>query len=189
MNTLVKFKKVIFYLLYIILIPIILYDLYLIIQNNLHPDTTPELFGIKTFNIISGSMEPGIKIDDIIFVKTVKQYEIQKKDIITFVIDNETITHRVINVEIKDNKFIYTTKGDKNEVSDIEKIEFDQIEGKYIGRIPKMGILVNLLKNKIVFFVILIVLILCYYLQRKSIHRKIKRKEKRIRFDNRIKEF
>ena len=153
------------------------------------PNTTPELFGIKTFNIISRSMEPKIKIYDVIFVKKVEQYEIQKKDIITFVIDNEIITHRVINIEIKDNKFIYTTKGDKNEVSDIEKIEFSQIEGKYIGRIPKIGLLVNLLKNKIVFFIILIVLILCYYFQRKSIHRKIKRKEKRIKFDNKMKEF
>ena len=82
---------------------------------------------------------------------------------------------------------VYTTKGDRNEVSDTEKIEFGQIEGKYLFRIPKLGKLSNWLKNKVVFSVILIILCIGYIMQRILLYRKVdrkeRRKEKRIKFE------
>lgn len=177
------YKNVLIYLLYIIIIPIIIYDMFLIIQTLIKPGVTPNFFGYKTFSIISGSMEPKIVVDDIVIVKNVDKNQIRVNDIITFKTENEIITHRVIKIELIDNNLIYTTKGDSNEVTDIEKIEYNQIEGKYVGKIPKIGKLLTLLKNKLVFSIILILLIISYILQRKNIQRKIKRKEKRQKYE------
>ena len=177
------YKNVLIYLLYIIIIPIIIYDMFLIIQTLIKPGITPDFFGYKTFSIISGSMEPKIVVDDIVIVKNVDKNQIRVNDIITFKTENEIITHRVIKIELIDNNLIYTTKGDSNEVTDIEKIEYNQIEGKYVGKIPKIGKLLTLLKNKLVFSIILILLIISYILQRKNIQKKIKRKEKRQKYE------
>lgn len=177
------YKNVLIYLLYIIIIPIIIYDMFLIIQTLIKPGVTPDFFGYKTFSIISGSMEPKIVVDDIVIVKNVDKNQIRVNDIITFKTENEIITHRVIKIELIDNNLIYTTKGDSNEVTDIEKIEYNQIEGKYVGKIPKIGKLLTLLKNKLVFSIILILLIISYILQRKNIQKKIKRKEKRQKYE------
>lgn len=177
------FKNLLIYILYIIIIPVIIYDLFLIVQTIVKPGVTPDFFGFRTFSIITGSMEPVINIDDIVIVKKVDRIDIQNGDIITFTIENETITHRVLNISFVDGELIYTTKGDKNEVTDIEKIKYNQIEGKYITKIPKAGKLLTFLKNKFVFGTILVILILSYCLQRKHISKKIERKEKREKYE------
>lgn len=177
------YKNLLIYALYIIIIPIIIYDMFLIIQTLLKPGVTPDFFGYKTFSIISGSMEPKININDIVIVKNVDKNQIKINDIITFKTENDTVTHRVINIKLIDNELIYTTKGDSNEVTDIEKIEYNQIEGKYVGKIPKIGKLLSLLKNKYIFSLILIFLIISYMLQKKNIQKKITRKEKRQKYE------
>ena len=176
-------KNILITLLYIIIIPIILYDMFLIIQTWVSPNSTPNMFGIKTFSIISGSMEPTIKKNDIVIVKKVQQSEIKTNDIITFNLENEIVTHRVIKIEKIDGQIIYTTKGDSNEVSDLRKIQYNQIEGKYIGKISKVGKLFTLLKNKIIFGIVLFVLVICYMWQRKSIAKKVERKKKREKYE------
>lgn len=180
-------KAIIINILYIIIIPIIVYDLILIVQAERNPEVTPSAFGIKTFTIISGSMSPVINIDDIIIVEECSKSDLELNDIITFKIDNEIITHRIINIQNVDGRLVYITKGDRNEVSDTEKIEFGQIEGKYLFRIPKLGKLSNWLKNKVVFGFILTFLCMGYIMQRILLYRKVdrkeRRKEKRIKFE------
>ena len=179
----VNIKSVLSNILYIIIIPIILYDVILIIKTIINPSVTPDFLGIKTFSIVSGSMKPTINIDDIIIVKECGMEELEINDIITFNVDNELITHRIINTEYIDNNLIYTTKGDNNEVTDIKKITYNQIEGKYVGKIPKLGKLLNFIKNKYVFYSILCVLLVCVYEEKKQINRRINRKQKRIKYE------
>ncbi len=87
-------------ILYIILIPIIIFNLTLIIKSFINPNQTPDFFGYKSFVIMSGSMEPTIKKGDAILVKEVPENEIRLNDIISFTIttnQNKTnVTHRVI---------------------------------------------------------------------------------------------
>lgn len=170
-------------LLYIIVIPIIIYDIILIAQTSINPNEIPNIFGIKTFNIISGSMQPNIDIDDVILVKECEEINLNINDIIAYKKDNEVISHRIIAIENINNKRIYTTKGDNNEVADTEKVEFKQIEGKYICKIPKVGKILNFLKNKIVFGIIFTFLVMAYIYEKKKISKRIKRKEKREKFE------
>lgn len=175
--------SVLIYMLYIIIIPIIIYDMFLVAQTIINPNKTPDFFGYKTFCIVTGSMEPTIKIDDIVIVKKEDKKSIQKNDIITFKLENEIVTHRVIDIAYNNGTLIYTTKGDQNDVTDIENVEFEQIEGKYVTKISKIGKILSILKNKYIFCLILILLIICYIIQRKNLQKKKERKNKREEYE------
>ena len=59
----IKFAvNLLIYMLYTIIIPIILYDMFLIIHTIINPNSTPDIFGYKTFSIVSGSMGAMIAI-------------------------------------------------------------------------------------------------------------------------------
>ena len=175
--------NILIYVLYIIIIPIILYDVFLIIQTIIKPGITPDIFGYKTFTIISRSMEPIINKDDVIIVKSVDKLKIQTNDIITYKVEGEIVTHRVIDYRVLNDEIIYTTKGDSNEVTDIHEVKYSDVEGKYVNKIPKVGRLFSLLKNKYVFSLIFILLIICYIIQKKTTQKKIERKEKRKEYE------
>ena len=176
-------KSLLIKLLYIVIIPIILYDVILIIQSIANPDITPSVFGIKTFTIVSRSMEPTLEINDVIFVKEYDINKLQEGDIIAFVQDEDIITHRIEKIEINEKKRLFITKGDSNNTTDLKKINEFQIEGKYIGKIPKIGKIFSLLKNKYVFIIVIVILIICYLLERKKLNKKIERKKKREKYD------
>ena len=176
-------KDALIKILYVVMIPILIYDVFLIAQTIIKPDDTPSIFGIKTFSIISGSMEPALSINDIVLIKEVSASELKINDIISFKIDGEVITHRILNVEIENSEYTYTTKGDSNDVADLKKIKYNQVEGKYIGKIPKMGKIFGYLKNETVFIIILTILILSYVHQKNKLSRKIERKGKRRKWE------
>ena len=83
------------------------------------------LFGFRVYRIVSGSMSPTININDIVIVKKQNKYKIG--DIVTYKIDNDFVTHRIISMD--NNQVI--TKGDANNVCD-DKIDKDSIIGKVI---------------------------------------------------------
>ena len=166
-------------LLYIIIIPIIIYDMILIVQSIIKPNVTPSIFGIKTFTIISNSMNPIFEIDDVIFVKKINANQLQKGDIISFVQGRDIITHRIESIEKRNNEITFITKGDANNTTDINNVNVSQIEGKYIFKISKLGKVLSILKNKVVFFVIIVILIVCYIIEKNKISKKIERKQKR----------
>lgn len=177
-------KNILTKLIYILLLPIIIYDLAIIIQTIQNPNETPSIFGIKTFCIISGSMEPAIQVNDVVLIKEVPQSEINKGDIISFNSAGEIITHRIINIEISNSgELLYTTQGDANNIEDDAKIIFTDIEGKYIGKIPKIGKIILALKSKVTLGIVLTVLILFYIIEQKSNNKKIKRSNERKEYE------
>lgn len=177
-------KSIIIKLIYILLLPIIIWDLIIIIETIQNPNETPSVFGIKTFCIISGSMEPTISVNDVVIIKEVEQNEIKKGDIISFTINGETITHRIINIsKSEDGELLYTTQGDANNIEDDEKITFDEIEGKCIKVIPKIGKIVLTLKSKTTLGIVLAVLIIIYIFEQRSSTKKIRRSNERAKYD------
>ena len=174
--------RVISAILYIVLIPIIVFNFTLIIKSFINPNETPDFFGYKSFVIVSGSMEPTILKQDAILVKKVPEEEIKVNDIISFTTKNQTnVTHRVIRIEKENGTKKYTTKGDNNNTEDKEKITYEQIEGKYQLKINQFGIVTQILKSKItlLILVIIIILISCYKgrIQKKKQERKQKREK------------
>ena len=132
------------------------YNISLIIQSILKPNKTPSFLGIKTYVIISGSMEPNINIGDIVITKD--KEELQVGDIISYRKGHSVITHRISQVNYNENvEKIYKTKGDNNNTEDSEEISTADIEGKVVKVIPKLGKISLVLQNKVIIIMVLIV--------------------------------
>ena len=86
----------------------------------------------------SGSMEPNIPTWSLCFVNVWKSYEdIEEGDVVVYIrkSDGMRIIHRVI--EITDDALV--TKGDANRIDDGPSVTPDNLYGKYIFHIPKIG--------------------------------------------------
>lgn len=120
----------------------------------------PSFFGYSFMHVISPSMEPTIMTDDIAIGKKVNpEDEIIVGD--TYIYDSSygiKIIHRIIDKN-EDGEYIF--KGDNNEVADYDPVTREQIEIKYLFRIPYLGHVVLLFKNPF-FYAILIGGLLAY---------------------------
>lgn len=100
---------------------------------------------ISLYTIVSGSMEPNIKVWDVVVSKKVSSpNEIKVGDVITFTSTSSIsrgmiVTHRVIEVKQTENGYVYRTKGDNNLSPDSAPAEYNNIIGKVIVRIPQLG--------------------------------------------------
>ena len=100
----------------------------------------------SAYTIVSPSMVPAINVLDVVVNMRVNSPEdLKKGDIITF---NSTdyrysgvlVTHRIIDIEkTTSGEYLFTTKGDNNNTQDSSRIGFDEIYGRVLFRIPKIG--------------------------------------------------
>ena len=97
------------------------------------------------YTILSPSMEPNIKVYDVIFDMNVDSPEdIKEGDVITFIstatlTKGMTITHRVVQIIQDENGYSYMTKGDNNLANDGAAVPFDNVLGKVLFKIPQLG--------------------------------------------------
>lgn len=132
----------------LILIPTLLINIYIIYQAKTNPDEVPNIMGYKPFIVLSGSMESKIHKGDLIFVKTIDPTELDKEDIIAFEDAEGTVTtHRIIDIVNKEGTTYFITKGDNNRSQDQNLVEYEDIEGIYVGRIAGVGSLMDTLKE------------------------------------------
>ena len=103
-------------ILYILIIPLLIYNVSLIIQSVIKPSETPDFLGIKTYVIISGSMEPNLNIGDIVITKKISKDKLKEGDIISFRQGQSVITHRIKEVIYTNEGTEYKTKGDNNNI-------------------------------------------------------------------------
>ena len=173
-------KKTFVMIIYIFLIPVIFYNIMIIVQAATNPRETPCVFGVKTFVIISGSMEPSLEIGDVVVIKEFPKEELQIGDVISFRNGQSIITHRITDVKKdKNGKISFETKGDNNNIKDKNFVKFDDVEGKMVGKIPFVGKATILLKNKIIIIIILMIFYMMYIHNAKVEERRLMRKEKR----------
>lgn len=92
------------------------------------PIVLPKLFGFQAYNVISGSMEPEIKVGSIVYVKQVPFDEIEKGDVIAFESGASVVTHRVQDIDVA-NK-LFTTKGDANNTADFTPVAYTNVLGE-----------------------------------------------------------
>ncbi|MCI8411371.1 MAG: signal peptidase I [Clostridia bacterium] len=174
--------KILSIILYIVLIPIIIFNLTLIFKSFINPDKTPDFFGLKSYIIVSGSMEPTIHVGDAIFVKELNKEKIKVNDIISFKDGDSITTHRIVRIEEKNGITKYATKGDNNNSEDKEKVTYSQIEGVYKFKINGFGIVIKILKSKITLLILIIVILLNYWYNSRINNKKKERKEKRMKY-------
>ena len=110
-------------------------------------------WGFRIYKIGSGSMEPYLKVNDLIVIKERKNYKVG--DIVTYKEKGEYITHRIESID--GNTVI--TKGDNNNTSDKE-IKKGAIIGSLVLRLHLLSLLSRPILWIILFVIGLIVTIL-----------------------------
>ena len=93
-------------------------------------------------------MEPMLRAGDVVLVGTCDPEKIQVGDIILFDSSGKSVLHRVIQIEYSSEVLDFTTQGDANNVSDTP-VTVQQVRGKAILKIPKIGWLSLYLKRVI----------------------------------------
>lgn len=109
------------------------------------------LVGFQVFTVLSGSMEPTYHTGSLIYVKDVDYTEIEAGQVITFMLDEDTVaTHRVVEVvpdETDATVLRYRTKGDANDAEDGSLVHYKNVLGSPVFTIPKLGYLANFIQN------------------------------------------
>lgn len=170
--------KIFKYIILNILIILFIINLILSFEEDTH------ILGFYVFNIVSESMVPTFEKNDLVVVRKCASEDLQKGDIITFNHDGRTISHRIIRIT-NDNGVLFTTKGDNNEVADVDPVKCDQIYGKFVFKIKKIGNIVSYIQNirglvNIVIFVVIVFILVSLKDKHKN-ERKIKRKKYEIK--------
>ena len=109
------------------------------------------LVGFQVFTVLSGSMEPTYHTGSLIYVKEVDYRDIEVGQVITFMLDEDTVaTHRVIEVvpdETDASVLRYRTKGDANDAEDGSLVHYKNVIGTPVFTIPYLGYLANYIQN------------------------------------------
>ena len=109
------------------------------------------LIGLQVFTVLSGSMEPTYHVGSLIYVKEVDPYELESGDVITFMLDEDTVaTHRIVEVvpDEEDPTVIrFRTKGDANEAIDGSLVHYKNVIGSPVFTIPQLGYVANYIQN------------------------------------------
>ena len=141
-----KIIKKIFFSLFLL---ILLLYLFIIITPKYIKGFYP--FGIRTAIVLTGSMEPSLKINDFVIMRKTKSIKVN--DIISYKLNNSEILHRVIKI----NNGLVVTKGDANNKED-NPININQVTGVYVGKIKYLGSIITFITKPIIFSTIITLL-------------------------------
>ena len=111
----------------------------------------PRVIGMQVFTVLSGSMEPTYHTGSLIYVKDVDPFKLESGDVITFMLDEDTVaTHRIVEVvpdEEDASTVRFRTKGDANNAEDGSLVHYKNVLGSPVFTIPKMGYFANFIQN------------------------------------------
>lgn len=109
------------------------------------------LVGLRPLTVLSGSMEPTYHVGSLIYVKSVDYKDLKAGDVITFMLDEDTLaTHRIVEVvpdEDDPDTVRYRTKGDANEFEDGSLVHYKNVVGTPVFTIPELGYIANYIQN------------------------------------------
>ena len=106
-------KNIIFKVFYILII------IYLIIF-------IPVLWGKRPLVVISGSMEPILKVGGILYYEKINLDDFKKDDILVYQLNEHIVSHRIVNI----NEYGFETKGDNNNSNDSYIVDKNNVIGR-----------------------------------------------------------
>jgi len=113
-------------------------------------------FGWNVDAVVSGSMEPELKVGGVVITRPVEAEEIKAGDIITFYspLSEKLTSHRVIAAE-EGSSLHFSTKGDANEDADAFSVPAENVMGKVCFHIPYLGYVAQFVKTPLGFLLTL----------------------------------
>ena len=132
-------------------------------------DNVANLGGFTPMTVLTDSMSPTFNHGDLIIIRKCDPNSLEVGDIVTFhtIIENEYAlnTHRIISANDTGAGYkSYTTKGDNNAIQDQRSIAAGDIVGKYIGRIPYLGFVMNFLSSSVGFLIVIVLPLLVFFI-------------------------
>lgn len=109
------------------------------------PTFLPRILGYKTYNVVSGSMEPELPVGCLVLVKSVDPEEVRVGDVIVFRRGSSAVTHRVVEILSEDRLFV--TKGDANESRDMNPVPYQDLVGRVTHHYAGLGTLMGFLSS------------------------------------------
>jgi len=153
-----RVRNVVFYAVSIFLLLFIVLELVM-------PEKTIDYLGVKTFVVLTPSMEPKINVNDMIVVRKTKKEDIEVGDIISFEVyirdlgEKAVVTHYVGDILEESGTTIYKTMGEIAEEGQYDQwldqnneeidVEYEDIVGEVLVRLPYLGHVVNIVKSPI----------------------------------------
>jgi signal peptidase len=102
---------------------------------------TSGFFRYYTIAVATGSMQPNIKIGDVVIID--QKYPIEKLkvgQILAYKFENKIIVHRIVKIIISEGEYFIYTQGDANNSIDDYSISKDMVLGKVDKKIPYIGL-------------------------------------------------
>ena len=103
----------------------------------------------KVVVVRSGSMEPAIKTGSIVTYRPARTYH--KDEVIAFenpsAGDGILTIHRIVEVQEQEGKPVYITRGDANQVNDVQPTPTESIKGKMLFTVPYVGYFISWLQT------------------------------------------
>ena len=169
-----KMFNIFFYIITSIMVLYILVDVFM-------PKQTMSIFRLKSYIVVTDSMEPDINVGDLIIVRKASQASLKAGDAITFYVylpelrKKDYVTHYIADIQTNDQgRIIYKTQGAEKEPDDFDRwtdqdrnpidITYQDIVGKVWIVIPYIGIIVNVLRDPIMLSLIIVNIIIIYFL-------------------------
>ena len=150
------------------------------------PGKPPSIGGFTLLRITTGSMAPTYDVDTMILVQETDPSQIREGDVISFyssdpMLDGAVNTHRVVRIEKDGDQYVYTTKGDGNNVEDPYDVKSEYLVGKVIWSSVILGKISRLVSNPLIFIPVILVplavILLSNFFQTISLARKIAKEE------------
>lgn len=171
-----KIKKLVKFVLYPIALFIVIGAMDILYQKIIKKEDDINLFGFRPYIVLSGSMEPNLQVGDLVVAGQVGEEQIETGDVITFEgADGAVITHRVVDIIIKDGEKLCQTKGDNNNAKDTGLVSIESIKGKYIFKISGAGKIILQILSPSGLMLIIFILTVGYIATSKKSDRKIAR--------------
>lgn len=176
-----KVKKIIFALprkiLGLILILMILYNVINTVYGIFNKKLELQIGETKIYVAEDKTMLPTIKPNDLILAKQCTLEDLNLEDIIIFDENGIIKVQRITKIQGLGEKSNYTTKGDNNYYNNNVIIKYEQIKGKFVKRIPSLGLVIKILESKVTTIFIVIILILLFLFNRDMKMKSIKRRK------------
>lgn len=97
--------------------------------------------------VAGGSMSPALHLGDMVIASKATPDTIEEGDIIEFRQGEMRVIHRVIDIEESGDSKQFITKGDANDNPDIDPVSLEQVKGKVMFAVPKLGWVTLILRS------------------------------------------
>lgn len=126
------------------------------------------LAGYTPLSVVTDSMSPTFRAGDLILIRKCDTSKLEQGDIVTFhtIINNEYTlnTHRIEKIQTQNGMRSYVTKGDNNDIADIHMISDGDIVGRYVGRLPGFGRVMDFLSSSMGFLLVIVLPLLVFFI-------------------------